>query len=337
MLMRTQTGRLYESFSKDGADWSPAKPSRFYSSNSPAEIVRLGDARLAIIWNNCQSPPRHQGQGVYGGRDALHMAVSDDDGRTWRGFREIYRDRAANQSPPRTGDRGTAYPCAIATPDADLLVVSGQGGGRRVVTLVDVGWLLETRQHEDFSQGLDAWTVFKSFGPARGWWRDRKAGARLVRHPSRGDDKALWLARPDNDAPDGAVWNFPAGRAGELRLSVFLPAGSRGGSIALADRFFDPTDDTGETEALMRVKIAPASGDKSALALSSDNWHTIALRWDVGQRMCHVDVDGTVGRLLKIRGDSLTGPSYLRLRSDAVAGRDEVGWLVEHVDVDVQP
>jgi BNR repeat-like domain len=336
MLMRTQTGRLYESFSKDGADWSPAKPSRFYSSNSPAELVRIGGARLAVIWNNCQTPPRRQGQGVYGGRDALHMALSDDDGRTWRGFREIYRDRAANQSPPQSGDRGTAYPCAIATPAADVLVVSGQGGGRRVVTLVDVDWLLETRQHEDFAQGLDGWTVFKSFGPAHGWWRDRKIGARLVDHPSRNGAHALWLARPDNDAPDGAVWNFPAGHSGELRLSVLLPAGSSGGSIALADRFFDPTDDAGESEAMFRVRIAPRAGN-GLLSLAPDKWHTIALCWDAGQRTCRVDVDGTKADVLRMRGESFAGPSYLRLRSDAGTMLDEVGWLVERVDVEVQP
>ncbi len=337
MVMRTQTGRLYESFSTDGADWSSAQPARFYSSNSPAELVRLGGPRLAIIWNNCQPPPRHKGQGVYGGRDALHMAVSDDDGRTWRGFREIYRDRTANQSPPKTGDRGTAYPCAIATPNGDVLVVSGQGGGRRVVTLVDTEWLLETKQHEDFARGLDGWTVFKSFGPAQGWWRDRKVGARLVNHPLGQGKKALWLARLDDGAPDGAVWNFPAGRIGELRLSVRLPAGSCGGSIALADRFFDPTDDAGETESLFRVRIATPGGNKSGLTLSSHNWHTIALRWDVGQRTCHFDVNGTTFPVLKMRGDSLTGPSYLRLRSAADAGPDEVGWFVERVNVTVCP
>ena len=36
MLIRTQAGELYESFSPDGSAWSDARPSGFVSSNSPA-------------------------------------------------------------------------------------------------------------------------------------------------------------------------------------------------------------------------------------------------------------------------------------------------------------
>src|SRR4029079_8955601 len=35
MLMRTQKGRFYESFSADGARWSPPRPSKLISSDSP--------------------------------------------------------------------------------------------------------------------------------------------------------------------------------------------------------------------------------------------------------------------------------------------------------------
>ena len=46
MLIRTQTGRLYESFSPDGAEWSQPEPSRFCSSNSPGWLLRLPDRRI---------------------------------------------------------------------------------------------------------------------------------------------------------------------------------------------------------------------------------------------------------------------------------------------------
>jgi sialidase-1 len=169
MLMRTQAGFLYESFSKDGVAWSEAKPARFHSSNSPAALAKLPGGRLVVAWNNCELPPRADGQGVYGGRDALHLAVSDDHGKTWRGYREAYLDRQRDATPPKTGDRGTAYPFLIVTKDGKVGVISGQGAGRRALTVVDPKWLLQTGRVADFTSGLDAWSVFSEFGPAKGF------------------------------------------------------------------------------------------------------------------------------------------------------------------------
>ncbi|NLX95437.1 MAG: exo-alpha-sialidase [Rhodopirellula sp.] len=122
MLMRTQTGFLYESFSADqGKTWSEAQPSRFVSSSSPPMLWRMPDGRIIILWNNCESPPAHEGAGVYVNRDALHAAVSDDEGRTWRGFREVYRDPHENETPPDT-DRGSAYPTPPGKNKWDILL-----------------------------------------------------------------------------------------------------------------------------------------------------------------------------------------------------------------------
>ncbi|MEX0820363.1 MAG: sialidase family protein, partial [Pirellulaceae bacterium] len=88
MLMRTQAG-FYESYSDDnGTSWRKAAASRFNTSTGPPSIMRHQNGWLVVSWNNCEMPPRHEGEGVYGGRDALHIAVSDDEGQTWRGFRE---------------------------------------------------------------------------------------------------------------------------------------------------------------------------------------------------------------------------------------------------------
>ena len=76
-------------------------------------------------------PPRADGAGVYGGRDALHIAVSEDEGKTWRGFREIYLDHRRNDNPAKNGDRGTAYPLAAYTNDGRIVVLAGQGKGGR--------------------------------------------------------------------------------------------------------------------------------------------------------------------------------------------------------------
>ncbi len=115
MLIRTQTGLLYESFSSDGAVWSEATPTRFLSSNSPANLLRLSDGRLVVFWNNCENPSRVDGAPVYTTRDALHVAISRDEGRSWQGYRKAFRDPHRNQPPPKRGDRGTAYPFSTLT------------------------------------------------------------------------------------------------------------------------------------------------------------------------------------------------------------------------------
>ena len=132
MLLRTQTGRLYESFSDDGAEWSVARPTPLISSDSPVGLVRLSDSRLVLIWNGCQRFPY-----AYGGRHVLHAAISEDDGLTWRGYREVLRDPRRHDPPPTVGDFGTAYPFPLVTNDDSVIIVSGQGEGRILMARLD--------------------------------------------------------------------------------------------------------------------------------------------------------------------------------------------------------
>jgi hypothetical protein len=279
-------------------------------------------------------PPRIDGAGVYGGRDALHAAISDDDGRTWRGFREIYRDLYRNETPPKRGDRGTAYPYGAFDADGNILVVSGQGGGRRNFVRVDPEWLTATRAEESFTGGLDAWHVWKPFGPAQGYWRDRTVGPVLVDHPTRPRAKALHIRRPDENDPDGAVWNFPLGWKGELSLRLRLNEGFAGGSIALADRLFEPTDDNGEELAIFRISIGSDGRIDGGPALSLGTWHWLGLKWDLDGGRCEVSADGHAIATLSPAHPTANGLSYLRLRSAADAV-DAAGFLVDSVRVDI--
>ncbi len=334
MLMRTQTGFLYESWSDDGAEWSKAAPSRFHASTSPPGLLKLPDGRIVLFWNNCEMPPRIDGAGVYGGRDALHAAISDDDGRTWRGFREIYRDLYRNETPPKRGDRGTAYPYGVYDEDGNILVLSGQGKGRRNFIRIAPDWLTMTYREDDFSHGLDGWHVFKPFGPAAGYWRDRTVGPRLVNHPDRQGAKALQIRRPDEKDPDGATWNFPLGWKGRLSLRILLNRGFGGASIALGDRMFEPTDDNGERLAIFRLTVDPHGKMNTGGRLQLGVWHTVELHWNLDAAVCRLRVDGKeIGELQQAH---LTGNgiSYLRLRSTA-AKIDRAGFLVDHVRADI--
>lgn len=329
MLMRTQTGFLYESFSKDGAVWSPATKSRFHSSTSPAALTRLPNGRIIIFWNNCEMPPRYKGAGVYGGRDALHAAISDDEGKTWTGFREVYRDPHRNETPPRRGDRGTAYPGAIAAKDGTIVLVTGQGN-RRAMLRVNPAWLTAHSRSEEFQKDLSGWHVWKPFGPARGYWRDRTQGPRLIPHPEKPKRKALLIRRPDGKDPDCASWNFPAGQRGELVLRVKLRRGFQGLSIALNNRFFNPADPRGESDAVVRLTI-PADGSVSKSAkLSLAKWHTLTLKWDLATRTARLYVDDRPAARLNVGKRDFGGLSYLRLKSLA-KGMDRAGVLIESV------
>lgn len=336
MLIRTQTGWLYESSSPDGADWFEPKPSRFRSSNSPGWLVRLPDGRIVLLWNNCENTSRINGQGVYTNRDALHAAISDDEGKTWHGYREICRDPFRNEPPPKQGDRGTAYPYALATDDGMILCITGQGHGRRNVLRIDPRWLDETEQEEDFSSGLDGWSVFTAFGEPVHWWRNRKPGARLVDHPTRANAKCLHVRRADENPPDGAVWNLPAGRHGRLTLKLMLNEGFAGASIALADRFIQPTDDVGEKKVLFKLPIGPDGRLPGGLQLKTGRWYSVELAWDLADDRCSVSVEGRQTAELAQSSDECAGVSYLRLRSTAESV-DPAGFLVEYVHVRVSP
>jgi len=331
MLIRTQTGWLYESFSTDGVNWSEARPTRFCSSDSPACLVRLPDGRIVLLWNNCENTSRIDGQGVYTNRDVLHAAISDDDGKTWHGYREICRDPLRDEPPPKTGDRGTAYPYAVPTKDGKVLVVTGQGRGRRHILLVDPAWLCETRHDDDFSKGLDGWCVFKAFGRPVHWWRNRTQGPRLIDHPGQPGAKVLHIRRPDEKDGDGAVWNFPIGRRGKLTVRLMLQPSFGGGCIALADRFIQPTDEVGERKVLVTLPIDPDGRLPGDAKFEPGRWHTLTMLWDMDKAECQVMVDGKTAAPLAMSKEPSPGVCYARFRSTAKAV-DPAGFLVEMVD-----
>ena len=332
MLMRTQAGFLYESFSNDGVDWTPAEPSRFHSSTSPAALARLPNGRILVVWNNCEMPPRHEGDGVYGGRDALHAAVSADEGKTWQGFREVYSDQFRNDSQPRRGDRGTAYPVATVTENGQVVIVSGQGN-RRTTILLDPDWLNEKRQASDFAAGLDQWHVWKHFGPASGFWRDRCAGARLIDHPTKLNESVLHVRRPDDKDADCASWNFAGRDKGRLTMRIMPRQGFAGTDVCLNDRFFNPGDPRGEVDAVFHLHL-PANGQLTDdVVLQPDQWATLTFDWDLSAGRCDVMADDRVVFRLPQRHPAFGGVSYLRVRS-AAQGVDEAGLLIESVEVE---
>lgn len=332
MLMRTQAGCLYESFSKDnGTTWSAAAPTRFRTSTGPANLLRHRDGRLVLTWNNCELPPKHEGVGVYGGRDALHIAISDDDGRTWQGFREIYLDHRRNDNPSASGDRGTAYPLAAFNAEGQIVVLAGQGKGGRNPILVDPDWITATSAESDFSDGLAQWSTYQHIGPAKRWWRGRRVGCALIETPGEKSTRSLHVRHiSGSDAPsepDTAVWNLPNGWRGEITARIRLPAGSEGAILSLNDRFFDPSNTLGEKAALFQARVKPEN-------IKPDTWHTLSLRWDLSRDQCEHRLDDKLIAILPLHARTLNGVSYLRIRS-AAETPDPHGIVIRHVKAEV--
>ena len=316
MLIRTQMGRFYESFSSDGTTWSTPRPSSIISSDSPAGLLRLADGRILMLWNDCQRYPY-----AYGGRQVLHGAVSSDEGRTWRGYREVVRDPLRSQPPPPHGDFGTAYPFPTLTADGKVLLHTGQGKGRNFLVLLDPRWLDETRQATDFSQGLDDWSVFAT------------KGVGLVPKPGKPDMKILGLRKTDADWPSGAVWNFPDGTQGTLRVRVLFKSGFKGAIVGLTDQFSPPFDSQDNFYNLFNVDINAAGQLANGAKITLNRWHTLELRWNCEKRNCQVILDGRKVETLPLLRET-SGVCYLRLRPAAKA-TDDFGMLVESVSANV--
>ena len=266
--------------------------------------------------------------------DISYVYYSDDEGQTWRGFREVYMDPYRNSPPPDRGDRGTAYPRAVATDDNKILLSSGQGEGRRVQILLDPEWLYLTSRESDFSDSLNNWSVFKRY--LDGDKVSRMPGCELIPHPKKTGAKVLHIRRPDEKRPDVAEWNFPSGLSGFVTLRLMLKEGFSGGAIDLADRFFQPTDVAAVSK---RIYHLPINADGHIVGtkvyLKPEQWYSLILRWNVanGELVIFID-DKKVGNLRKIRSTHL-GISYLLMRSTADK-IDRAGFLVESVHASVE-
>jgi hypothetical protein len=294
MLLRTQLGRFYESFSDDCTEWSEPTPSEIKSSDSPAGLARLPDGRILLLWNNCQRHPYAQGS-----RHVLHAALSADDGKTWHGCREIVRDPHRDAPPPPTGDHGVSYPFLAVDPDGSvLLTLWVQTGEGRSLWHIDPAWLAEVDAHADFSSGADEWSAFGAHGVS------------LTTDPSRADAKVLALQKVDALWPCTAVWNFPAMTEGRLTTRVFFDDSAPSLGIELTDHFSPPFDEQSRLYSLFDCQVS--STRPAGAQTSSGRWLDVELVWDCPRRECRLRVGGApVSTIPQRHVDGM--PSYVRL------------------------
>jgi hypothetical protein len=297
MLLRTQLGRFYESFSDDGEEWTPPRPSKITSSDSPAALVRLPDRRILMFWNNCQRHPYAQGS-----RHVLHAALSADEGATWVGCREILRDPKRNEPPPPNGDHGVSYPFAAAHPNGkvfySLWVQTGKG---RSLEVLDPAWLEETTAHDDFSSGLNAWSTFGT------------RGVSVTDDPHKRYQHVMSLKKEEPIWPTAAVWSFPKGMRGRMKTAVLLEEGAPVVSVDLSDHFSPPADEQSSLHSVFHADITSASESApEQIHVGPYKWVDVEFSWDCEIGVGKLHVNGNLERSVKQQHVS-AGPSYLRL------------------------
>jgi hypothetical protein len=256
----------------------------------------------------------------------LAAAISDDEGETWSGYREIGRTDGT------PGPEGwVCYPGLTETPDGAVVVAfkTNRSVEHGMVRL-DPDWLEETTFHEDFSQGLDNWTTFHT------------EGASVKAHADRPERQVLRLRKPNPEMAAGASLNFPFGAQGELTMKLLLQPGFQGARICLTDHFTWPyyvEDGRFGISIGADGQISIGTGEDqftpTGVTLESRKWHTLGFAWDCEKRTCVLTLgDEPVADLPQI--SDAVGVCYLRLLSTAEA-TDRAGLALDSVSVSVQP
>ncbi|WP_395749545.1 GDSL-type esterase/lipase family protein [Prosthecobacter sp.] len=127
LLLRTESGFLWEATSRDGLKWTGLQATKIASVTCCPQMARLSDGRIALLWN---APPRHDPKSG-SSRVELSLAFSDDETATWSKPVIV----AANYVP---GGR-VSYPYLYERKPGELWITTMQGGLRMKVNAADLG------------------------------------------------------------------------------------------------------------------------------------------------------------------------------------------------------
>ncbi len=127
LLLRTESGFLWEATSRDGLKWTGLQATKIASVTCCPQLNRLSDGRIALLWN---APPRHDPKNG-SSRVELSLAFSEDEAATWSKPVIV----AANYV---TGAR-LSYPYLYERKPGELWITTMQGGLRMKVNAADLG------------------------------------------------------------------------------------------------------------------------------------------------------------------------------------------------------
>jgi hypothetical protein len=329
LLPRSQDGFQWESFSPDhGQTWSPARHTRFISNQSAMCILRLKDGRLLLLWNNCGAEGLLPVKWGNAERAILAAAISDDEGKTWKGYREVARV---------TSSKSVGYPFATLMANGRLLL-----NATGFIATIDPAFITTTSFTEDFKQGIRRWSTLASEGVSLVADVGVQASACPTEHTLKRELQLLKLTKPKTNVTAAACLNFPFGRKGTITLALRIEPQFQGAHLTLSDHYDLPGL---PREGAFPIRITPkgrielnGSGG-SWLATPGDllpgQWHELKLTWDCSNQAALMQLDGAeIGRLHQFV--STDGVCYLRIRS-TLTSEDVGGMYIKSVKVSVQP
>ena len=347
LRMMVRTSGPYAGFleSRDGGEtWRVLPPDRrFWQQNTMPLLSRLSDGRLLAVWNNTallptrdpkEYPELFEGElsgeweTVFTNRDALHAAISDDEGVTWRGFRELILSAPRNSADFRQlgnakdqeHDKSVHQTQLLELARGKVLLALGQNAAARRLIVFDPDWLLETERHDDFRNGFAGLSnhlyVRSMAGGSRGWAGhcafNRVPGALLVRDPestrsTKRELLQLCRVRDPRLISDrqGIVWNFPAAEKGIVEIDVRIARS--GFRLTLADHWMNPCDETGPSLSPFTCAVTKD--------LIGGNWCRLQAAFDGVSRTVKLSVDGRLVKELPYTGENPSPLSYLHLQT----------------------
>jgi hypothetical protein len=345
VLYRGNEDYLYQYYSYDGGEtWTAPELSTFHATHTFPYLHSLSDGRLLLIWCNthplpeldhgkCRPPVPNdvktgRWEDVFTNRDANHAAISEDGGKTWKGFREIALNGLRNTADFRNSHGGTTVLRdksvhqfqALELPFDKVLLAFGQHPACARLVVFDPAYLYETDRKLDFAAGDDLSTlstqmyvksVLASRTPSGHCAYNRTNGALLVPDPDGSGEQALQVCRIRDKRlvceKQGAVWNFPASYTGKATVKMRIL--KNGIKLSLCEMWINPVDEYIGMYSHVSVDIT-----KDMLPTGKD-YSDVTLAWDVEKKFAILLINNFVIRTLRIEKACPHGLSYLHVQT----------------------
>ncbi|MBR5308188.1 MAG: exo-alpha-sialidase [Clostridia bacterium] len=345
-ITRTGIDYHYISYSYDHGDtWTEFKRTDFHSCGTNPHIKRLSDGRLIFFWCNTKPLPEIESadgiwEDVFTNRDANHCAISEDNGKTWKGFREILlnpircaSDFRSNGGPECDRDKSVHQFECLELPMNKIMLVCGQHYSVRKIMIFDINWLYEKERHEDFIHGfagISTQSYVKSIlGGFPGGTPEtatkyaghcsynRVSGCLLVPSPLNDNHEVLHIASSADSrlvSPIcGAVWNFPIAKKGTVKISANIIG--KGLRVSLLDYWMNPCDDTVEYYADYSIVLRPDMHPDGEL------FSDFTFDFDCEEGNVTVKCGDYLCLTKKLNGEHPNGICYLHMQS---VGKDDL-------------